>query len=274
MGAGLALDLALSLDPCLLAEVAGLAELDDWQVAALRTRAPRCLWNAARQAGKSTLAAVLAVHQVLYSPASLVLVVSPTERQSKEVFKKALDVYAATGRQVPAESETRLWLELGNKSRLLSLPGTAGTVRGYSAPALIILDEAAHVDDGMVEVLLPMLVRSPAGRLLALSTPAGKRGWWHSAWVDGGAAWERLLVTADACPRLTRAALDAQRQVLMSEAKYRQEFYGEFLEVDDAVFRFEDVHGALDDSVEPLFPETTSVDWSTEVGVNGHAHVH
>lgn len=265
--------LRLALSPVALAQRAGLTDLDPWQVSALTSRHPRCLWNACRQAGKSSLAAVLAVHKVLFTPGSLVLIVSPTERQSREVFKKALDVYAAAGRLAPAQSETMMWLQLENKSRLLSLPGAEGTIRGYSAPALIILDEAARVDDSLVEALLPMLIRSQ-GRLLALSTPAGRRGWWWSAWEEGGDSWEKLLVTADACPRLSRAALDAQRAALMSESKFQQEFYGRFLEVDDAVFRHEDIYGALDDDVEPLFPVETSVPKYTAVGVNGHAHLH
>lgn len=273
---GAATELATALDPVRLAHRAGLADLDAWQVAALRDRHPRCLWNCSRQAGKSTLAAVLATHQVLYRPGSLVIVVSPTQRQSAELFRKALDVYAAAGRSVPAQAETRQYLELHNGSRLLSLPGAEGTVRGYSSPRLVLLDEASRVDDGLIESLLPMLIRSN-GRLLALSTPAGRRGWWWTAWSEGGDSWSRLLITADDCPRLNTAALEAQRQALLSESKFRQEFYGEFLEVDDAVFRHEDVYGALDDTVEPLFPVAGAA-WGAErptgpAGGNGYAHV-
>jgi hypothetical protein len=45
--------------------------------------------------------------------------------------------------EILAESVTRL--ELANGSRIVSLPGTEGTIRGYAAASLIVIDEAARV---------------------------------------------------------------------------------------------------------------------------------
>src|SRR3989442_776867 len=75
-----------------LAALAGLT-LDPWQRDALTSTAPRCLWNASRQAGKSTTAALLALWTVLSRPGALVLVVSPSEEQSRELFRRAIGVY-------------------------------------------------------------------------------------------------------------------------------------------------------------------------------------
>src|ERR671932_1709093 len=96
---GLALDLALALDPVLLARFAGI-EADPWQRDVLRSTAPRMLLNCSRQSGKSTVVAILAVHTALYDPGALVLLLSPTLRQSGELFKKALGVYQALCRPV------------------------------------------------------------------------------------------------------------------------------------------------------------------------------
>jgi hypothetical protein len=68
----LARDLALALDPVLLARRAGI-DPDPWQAEVLRSTAPRRLLNCSRQSGKSTVAAVRAVHVALYEPGSLVL---------------------------------------------------------------------------------------------------------------------------------------------------------------------------------------------------------
>src|SRR5919204_5333895 len=99
---GLALDLACGLDPCVLAQQAGIVP-DPWQADVLRSTAPRMLLNCSRQSGKSTVVAILAVHTALYDPGALVLLLSPTLRQSGELFKKAAGVYQALGRPEPPQ---------------------------------------------------------------------------------------------------------------------------------------------------------------------------
>jgi len=94
-------DLALALDPVRLAHRAGI-EPDNWQAAALRSASPRLLLNCCRQSGKSTTVATIAVHAALFEPGALVLLVSPSLRQSAELFKKAVGLYRALGRPVPA----------------------------------------------------------------------------------------------------------------------------------------------------------------------------
>src|SRR5437763_5702286 len=141
-------DLACAFDPVRLAEQAGLVP-DPWQASMLRSTAPRVLLNCSRQAGKSTVSAVLAVHTALYEPGALVLLLSPSLRQSGELYKKCAAVYQALGRPVQAESESALQLELENGSRIVSLPGKEGTIRGYSGVRLLAIDEAAWVPDDL-----------------------------------------------------------------------------------------------------------------------------
>ena len=58
----------------------------------------------------------------------------------------------------------------------------------------------------------PMLAVSQ-GRLIALSTPAGKRGWFYEAWI-GGDSWHRVKVAATDCPRISQAFLDEELREL------------------------------------------------------------
>jgi hypothetical protein len=55
--------------------------------------------------------------------------------------------------EILAESVTRL--ELANGSRIVSLPGTEGTIRGYAAASLIVIDEAARVADELLAQCTP-----------------------------------------------------------------------------------------------------------------------
>ena len=62
-------------------------EPDAWQARLLRSRAPWILLNCCRQSGKSTTTAAVALHTAIYDP-GLILLVSPSLRQSKELFAK------------------------------------------------------------------------------------------------------------------------------------------------------------------------------------------
>src|SRR6516165_5072360 len=171
----------LRADPVNLLTAAGMAA-DPWQAAVLRSAADRIILLAARQAGKSSVSAALAVRTALLEAGAPVLLLSPSQRQSAELFRKVLDLYGALGRPVPAIRETALQLELANGSRVLSLPGTEGTVRGFSKVSLLVIDEAARVSDPLYFAVRPMLAVS-RGRLVALSTPFGQRGWFHAEWT-------------------------------------------------------------------------------------------
>ena len=107
----LALDLAAALDPVVFSRQAGITP-DPWQARVLRSKAPRLLLNCSRQSGKSTTVGSLALHTAFYQAPALILLLSPGQRQSGELFRKVTDCYKRLGRPVPAESESALRLEL------------------------------------------------------------------------------------------------------------------------------------------------------------------
>lgn len=242
----LALDLASALDPVQLAREAGL-EPDAWQVKFLRSEAPRVLLNCCRQSGKSTMTAFLGVHTALYDPGSLVLMLSPSLRQSQEIFRKALNFYRAVGHGIPTESESALRLELQNGSRIISLPGKEQTVRGFSGVSLLAVDEAARVSDELYYSVRPMLAVS-RGRLVALSTPFGSRGWWYESWKSEE-PWERYDVPATECPRISAEFLEEEQRIL-GEWWFAQEYECKFLDAESQAFRREDVDRAFEEEVE------------------------
>jgi hypothetical protein len=233
----------------LLAE-AGLSP-DPWQAALLSQPAQRTLLLCSRQAGKSTTAAALAVQAALLEPPALVLLLSPTLRQSGELFRdKIKRLYNAVGRPVPTKQESALTMELVNGSRIVSLPGEEGTIRGYSGVSLLVIDEAARVSDDLYFSVRPMLAVS-GGRLVCLSTPFGKRGWFYEEWTGPG-SWARVQITAAQCPRISAAFLAEERRSL-GERWYRQEYECSFEETSDAVFSYADVQAACADDLPPLF---------------------
>lgn len=247
---GIAADLALALDPALLLAAVGYAP-DPWQADMLRRRSSRTLLNIHRQGGKSDTTAALGLHDALYTPDSLVLLLSPSLRQSGELFRKVMRLYDAVGRPVSAVEATALHLTLANGARVVALPGREGTVRGFSGVTRLIVDEAARVPDELYYAVRPMLAVS-GGSLIAMSTPFGKRGWWHHEWTEGGAGWTRVEVPATACPRIPAEFLAEEREAL-GPWWYAQEYECRFMETTDQVFRSEDVRRALTEEVAPLF---------------------
>jgi len=248
MRTAIAADLARALDPVLLAQAAGI-EPDPWQADVLRSATLRLLLNCSRQSGKSTITSILALHTALYEAGALVLLLSPSLRQSGELFKKCIATYKDLGRPVAPESETALTLTLENGSRIVSLPGSKdGTIRGYSGVHLLVIDEAAWVPDSLYMSVRPMLAVS-GGRLVALSTPHGTRGWFYESW-QGQEPWERYEVPATACPRISPDFL-AEEQRSMGEWWFNQEYLCQFSEAETQAFRREDVDNAFREEVDP-----------------------
>jgi hypothetical protein len=241
--------------PAVPADRIGFAESlgivpDTWQNDLLRSEATRVLLNCSRQSGKSTMAGVLALHRALTTPASLVLILAPAERQAKELFSKVAESYRSLGHPIPADSYRKLGVELANRSRIEALPGTEKTIRGFSGVDLLIVDEAARVTDELYYAVRPMLAVS-GGRLLMLSTPFGKRGVFYEEWT-GGAAWERYTVTAAECPRIPASFLEEERETL-GPWWFAQEYECRFMDTVDQVFPTEVVEKAITDEVVPLF---------------------
>jgi hypothetical protein len=242
------------VSPAALMERAGLMP-DPWQRALLESHAQRGLLLCSRQSGKSMATAAIVLAEALCIPEALLLVVCPAERQSKEFLAdKVLKLYNANGRPLDAGSESTLHLTLANGSRSLALPGNEATLRGFSGARLIVLDEAARIPDSLYYALRPMLAVSH-GRLLALTTPFGKRGWFYDEYTDGGADWERVKVTAHACPRITPEFLAEERRRL-PDLWYRSEYLVEFTDTVDQVFATEYIEAAISAEVEPLFART------------------
>jgi hypothetical protein len=224
---------------------------DRWQTRVLEDTSPRSLLLCSRQAGKSTVAAVLALYEAVCRPPSLVLLLSPSQRQSFELFKKVVDVYRQLPNPPKAIGDSAAKLELKNGSRILSLPGAEQTIRGYSSVNLLIVDEASRVPDDFYFAVRPMLAVS-GGRFIGMSTPWGRRGWFYDAWISDE-AWVRHTVTAFEVPRIPAAFLEAERRS-MPKAWFNAEYLCEFSDARDACFRDEDIQRAMDPTVIPMFP--------------------
>ena len=84
-------------DPVAFAREALGFEAGRKQALVLRSAAKRGLLNCSRQWGKSTVAAIKAVHRALFTPKAMMLVVSPSERQRASFCGRRHGVRAGAG---------------------------------------------------------------------------------------------------------------------------------------------------------------------------------
>ena len=249
----LAADLSAALDPVLFARKNLGFEPDPWQEQALNWTGDRLLLNCCRQSGKSTTAAIIALHRALFYPGSLILLVSPSLRQSSELFKKVADEFNKLELKPKKPEDNRISLTLENRSRIISLPSSEATIRGFSGASLIIGDEASRIQDDLYFAVRPMLAVN-GGKLILMTTPFGKRGFFFHEWTEGGDAWERIQLTAHDCPRIPAAFLEEEEKTMPSMF-FRSEYLCEFTEAIDSVFSYELVMRAISSEVEPLFAQ-------------------
>ena len=180
----------------------------------------------ARQWGKSTVAA--AVRRAYSRGESLVLLATPSERQSGEFLRKASRMVMRLGITPRGDGDNAMSLLFPNGSRIVGLPGSEGTVRGFSAVSLLLIDEAARVEEGMYQALRPMLAVGN-GDLWMMSTPWAREGFFYESWTYGGEGWCRVMVPATECSRIGRDFLEEERGVL-GAAVFAREYMCEFLD--------------------------------------------
>ncbi len=207
---------------------------DAMQERVLASGAKRLLLCCTRQWGKSTTAAALAAHRAISEPGALVVCISPTLRQTHEFLLKARGFLLEAGCVV---SGGKMALQVSNGSRLLGLPGKDAFVRGYSKPSLIVIDEAARVEDVLYKAVRPMLAVG-RGDMALLSTPYGERGFFWREWSGGGEEWTRIEVKATDCLRIPAEFLESEKRVQGAEW-FAQEYLCSFVGMENQAFRSE-----------------------------------
>jgi len=229
-------DQAFKLSPSLWAREALGFEHDKMQAQILDSSHKRIIINCHRQWGKSTVSAILCLHRAIFWPSSLCLITAPALRQSSEDFRKVLFFLDELEQSPGLIEDTRLTLQLANKSRILCLPGgnEGKTVRGFSAPDIIVEDESSRCSDDLHASLLPMLATKPRSRLILASTPWGRRHHFYEIWMQGQ-GWQKFELKASENPRISPEYL-AEMKVTMGAWRFAQDFECQFVSTECQFF--------------------------------------
>ena len=215
---------------------------DPTQQELLATASRRVIVCCTRQWGKSTAGAIKALHHALSNPGSLTLIASKTGRQAGELLEKVIDfakTLAIPIRRAPRHPDSLL---LPNRSRIIALPGKPGSLRGFSAVSLLIVDEAAYVENALYHSLRPMLATTN-GSIWLLSTPRGSVGFFYDEWSSVSDLWAKFTVTADHCPRISDEFLEEERKS-NGPALCNREYFCSFGHTGESYFNLDDLDAA------------------------------
>lgn len=230
------LSLEERLDPVLLFERFVGGPADEWQARVLRSASPTIALRVCRQAGKSCCLATLAIIEMRRG--GTVLVICPAERQAKELARKVREYLPKTDLLV--ERSTLTEIECGNASRLICVPSTGATIRGYTV-SLLLVDEAAFCDDDSLIAVLPMVTDD--GRTVFASTPAGRQGMFAGLFLEPKPEVERIVVKGTDIPRLASRA--ERLRTALPPTKFRQEVEVELLSDGESYFDLAAIEQAI-----------------------------
>ena len=175
-----------------------------------------------RQVAASTAAGVLAIRIARYVPWSLCGVISPSQKQSIEVKERAKAGLLRLGDRLIKDSSSEIGL--ANHSRIISLPGSAKSARGWSFDFLVI-DEAAFLDQETF--LAARATVATGGRTIVQSTPEGPFGHFYDLWEHPDPTMAKFEVRSDQVATITPAFL-AREKATMTAEEYAQEYEATF----------------------------------------------
>jgi hypothetical protein len=115
----------------------------------------------------------------------------------------------------------------------------------------MVVDEAAEVSDAQYYAVQPMLATTD-GDLWLMSTPEAAQGFFYEVWAHGGPDWERVMVKATECPRITATFLENARRE-MPDARFRRDYLCEFTDCEGALFDRDMLMRAIRTDVKPLW---------------------
>jgi hypothetical protein len=139
-----------------------------------------CIINKSRQLGISTLTSAFALWMMLFEQDKNILVLATTQATAKNMVTKVRFAYDNLPKwmQLPVMEHNRLSLRLKNGSQIKAVSAATDSARS-EAVSLLVIDEAAFIDNIEKIFTAAQQTLATGGRCIALSTPNGVGNWFH-----------------------------------------------------------------------------------------------
>jgi len=199
----------------------------------LTTQARRIVLCCHRQSGKTEGCALLSTHALLFRTGHTVLA-APTFKQSDRLARRVRKYLGKTHQRVNLISDNRFFMEtdIGSSLTVVSLD-SPDNVRGISGVSLIIIDEAAAVDQEAFAALTPAMSAVENSQQIIISTPRGQIGlFWE---LYNNASYEKYFLPASKNPTVSASWLEEEKKAL-GDLLYSQEYECSFTSAQSCVF--------------------------------------
>lgn len=186
--------------------------------------------KAKRQIGKSILAVCLLITYALRTKCTS-LCLEPTLAQSRRIFRQVCDFLNGSGAIIGANAQL-LEIQFVNGSEIIFKSAEQReSLRGYTVTGLLVVDEAAYIDDEIFPIVYPM-ADAKGAPMLIISTPLFMSGEFYNLYMRGLEDNDRIKTydwsKYDTSVFLPADKLEYYRQTV-SRPKFQTEYLGEFL---------------------------------------------
>lgn len=228
--------------------------------------------NSSRQKGKTLMVSQILLFYACRYAKSKSIYVAPVLRQSRMVFDTLSKGLEGCPELVKAKNASELVIKLinGSEIRFLSCEQD-DTLRGWSVSGILCCDELAFWPEDILPKILPWVDAHHANCLFT-STPLARSGWFYNYYLQGKNG-ENGVITIDWSDDEFKSSIEQilppeklliYKEMLPSRV-YRQEYLGEFLDEDSAVFgNFSKC--IKDVAIKPNDKLYCGIDWSNQQG--------
>jgi len=225
------------------------------------------MWS--RQTGKSFVVSLFAVLRAIEKRNHLVAILSPTERQSKELMekvKKHVEFLKEIGKfqgEISFFEDTTtnvLEVRFPNKSRIIGLPANPDGVRGLTGD--VILEEASFFKYGykVYQAIFPSITRNKDLKLVVISTPRSRSDIFGHLWQmsENNELWFRQKLTIyDAVEQGLNIDIEELQKGVPNQDIWQQEYMCEFMDEESVLLPYEILHSCTLEGIEADVKELT-----------------
>lgn len=226
--------------------------------------------KAKRQVGKNFLASAVLLNYCSYGKINIIL--EPSLNQCRRVFKQLTKALAHTGLLASCNAST-LSIEFKNGAEILfKSAGSGENLRGDTVTGILIIDEAAFIEDDIIDTILPTIDANNAN-LMFISTPLFTSGRFYEEYISE--APDKLVLdwtTYDTSCFLSATRLEEYRKKL-SPNKFKSEYLGQFITENGLLFNNLEACTGYASNAEKLyvgidFATGSGSDYTSIVGIN------
>jgi len=230
----------------------------------------------ARQTGKSFVVSYWATIRALQKQNHTIVVVSPTERQSKLFVDKVkfhVKALKQTGIKFFEDAELKkLEVVFPNGSQIIALPANPDGIRGFSGD--VILDEVAYFGNQWEEIyraVFPIITRKKDYKLIAISTPNGKNDLFYYLWsiAQNNPKWFKYSLNIyEAVEKGLEVDVGELKAGIKSETAWQTEYLVEFVDQLDAILPYEWIQACEEPKEKILIENLNELTGEIYVGVD------